>query len=281
MTDWHLTGELTARYIDDQRNLDHATAASIEEHLARCSPCQRRVGEQSGTEWLDRVWAGVADRIDLSESGFVERWLVRVGREPAPARLLGATPGLRLATFGAMVLVVAAAAWASRAADAAGVYLALAPVVPTALVAISFAANADPGGESGLATAGFGFPLLLRRAVAVEVSALVVLAVGSLFTTLDGARSLAWLLPATALSVGTVALGTRWPAPRAGVTLLAGWFGILAAGEVVRADNAAGPPFVDAPVFGPAGQLASGIVLVVSMGVVYTQRHRVFQEVPR
>lgn len=281
MSDWHMTAELTARYVDDLASLDQATAASIEEHLARCSPCQHRVGELTGVEWLDRVWDGVADRIDLTESGFVQRWLVRVGGEPAPARLLGATPGLRLATFGAMVLVVAAAVWASRAADAAGVYLALAPIVPTALIAISFSANADPGGESGLATAGFGFPLLLRRAVAVEVSALVVLAAGSLFTTLDGARSVAWLLPATALSVGTVALGTRWPAQRAGVTLLAGWFAILALGEVVRADNGAGPPFVDAPVFGPAGQLTSGVVLVVSMAVVYTQRHRVFQELPR
>lgn len=281
MSNWHVTEEIVARYVDDELGLDHVTVASIEEHVERCSRCQRSVGERTRTELLDQIWSGVADRIDLAESGFVERWLVRVGREPAPARLLGATPGLRLAALGAMVLVVAAAAWASRAADAAGVYLALAPVVPTALVAISFAVNADPGGESGLATSGFGFPLLLRRAVAVEVSALVVLAVGSLFTTLDGARSLAWLLPATALSIGTVALGTRWPAPRAGVALLGGWFAILATGEAVGGRNGATPPFIDAPVFGPVGQLASGLVLVVSMGVVYAQRHRVFQEVPR
>jgi len=281
MSDWHVTEEIIARYVDDEVTLDHVTAASIEKHVERCSHCQRSVGEWTRTELLDQVWSGVADRVDRSESRVVERWLVQLGVEPAPARLLGATPGLRLATVAAVMLVVAAVAWASRAADAAGVYLALAPVVPTALVAISFSGNADPGGECGLATPVFGFPLLLRRALAVEVLALLVLAAGSLFISLEGASAVAWLLPATALSVGTVAVGTRWPAPRAAAALLVGWFGVLAAGELVGHRDDGAPPFVDAPVFGMVGQLVAGGLLVVSMCVVYTQRHHVFQEVTR
>ena len=280
MSDWHVTEEIIARYVDDEGNLDYVTAASIEEHVERCAHCQRSVGEWTRTELLDQVWSGVADRVDRTESGVGERWLVRLGVEPAPARLLGATPGLRVATVAAVMLVVAAVAWASRAADAAGVYLVLAPVVPTALVAVSFSANADPGGECGLATPVFGFPLLLRRALAVEVLALLVLAAGSLFISLEGASAVAWLLPATALSVGTVAVGTRWPAPHAAAALLAGWFGVLAVELVSRRDDGA-PPFVDGPVFGMVGQLVAGGLLVVSIGVVYTQRHHVFQEVTR
>lgn len=280
MSNWHVTEEIIARYVDDEVNLDHVTVASIEEHVERCPSCQRGVRERTRPELLDQVWSGVADRVDRTESGVVERWIVRLGVEPAPARLLGATAGLRVATVAAVVLVVAAMVWASRAADAAGVYLALAPVVPTALVAISFATDAEPGGESGLATPVFGFPLLLRRALAVEVLALLVLAAGSLFISLDGPRAVAWLLPATALSVGTVAVGTRWPAPHAATALLGGWFGVLAAGELIGRREGV-PPLVDTPVFGTIGQLVAGGLLVVSMGVVYLERHHVFQEVAR
>lgn len=281
MSNWHVTEEFIARYVDDDASLDHVTTASIEQHVERCSHCQRSVRDRTRAGLLDQVWSGVADRVDQTESSAVERWLVRLGVEPAPARLLGATPGLRVATVAAVMLVVAAMVWASRAADAAGVYLALAPVVPTALVAISFATNADPGGECGLATPEFGFPLLLRRVLAVEVLALLVLATGSLFISLDGARAMAWLLPATALSVGTVAVGTRWPAPHAAITLLGAWFGVLAAGEIVGGRDAGAPPFVDAPAFGMVGQLVASLLLVVSIGVVYTERHHVFQEVTR
>jgi hypothetical protein len=160
------------------------------------------------------------------------------------------------------------------------VFLALAPVVPTALVAMTFAANADPGGESGMATPEYGFPLLLRRAVAVELLALAILAAGACFVSLDGLRAVAWLLPATALSASTVAAGVRWSTTNAAMALLAGWFGALAVGEVVDGRRG-GPPLAEAPVFGVPGQLVALAILVVSVAVVYSHRHSVFQEVTR
>jgi hypothetical protein len=90
----------------------------------------------------------------------------------------------------------------------------------------------------------------------------------------------AWLLPATALSVSTVAAGVRWSTTNAALTLLAGWFGALAVGEFGDGRHA-GPPLAEAPVFGVPGQLVALSILVVSVVVVYSHRHSVFQEVIR
>lgn len=279
MSNWHVARDLIDRFAANEP-LDHVTEASIEQHIATCGRCQRRVAERHSNDLVDRVWSGVAARMDESESSIVERWLTGAGIEPAPARILTATPGLSAATVAAVVLVVGAVVWASRAADAAGLFLALAPVVPTVLVAASFATNVEPGGECTLATPEFGLALLLRRVLAVETLALLVLGVGSLFVSFDGARAMAWLLPATALSACTVAAGTRWPTPRSATVLLAAWFAALAVAESIGGDRG-GPPFADTPVFGPAGQLTALAFLVGSIGVVYSQRHTVFQEVTR
>jgi hypothetical protein len=279
MTGWHVDGELIDRFVRNDP-LDHVTAASIEQHVATCARCQQSVTERTPTDLLDTVWSVVADGVDRSESGRLERWLVRCGFEPGQARLLGATAGLRVATVVAVALVVAVIVWTSRVADAGGVFLAFAPLVPTALVAITFAANADPAGEAGLSTPLFGLPLVLRRALAVEMLALVVLGAGSLLVPFDGARALAWLLPATALSAATVAAGSRWPTTRAAVALLAVWFGALAIGEVAGGRRG-GAPFADALVFELVGQLAMFAILVGSTVVVYSHRHTLFQEVIR
>jgi len=279
MTSWHVDEALIDRFVRNDP-LDHVTAASVEQHVATCAHCQQGVKERTATDLLDHVWDVVADGVDRSESGPLERWLIRSGLEPAPARLLGATAGLRTATVVAAALVVAVIVWTSRAADAGGVFLALAPVVPTGLVAITFAVSADPAGECGLSTPAFGLPLLLRRALVVEALALVVLGAGSLFVSFDGASAVAWLLPATALSAATVAAGSRWPTTHAAAVLPAGWFGALTIGEV-SGGRRGGAPFADAPMFEGAGQLALFTILVGSIIVVYSQRHTLFQEVPR
>jgi hypothetical protein len=279
MTIWHVDGELIDQFVRNDP-LDHVTAASIEQHVATCLRCQQRVSERTSPDVLDQIWSKVVDDVDRSESGRLDRWLVRVGVEPGPARLLAATAGLRAAAVGAVAIVVAVIVWASRAADAEGVFLALSPVVPTGLVAISFVVSADPAGECGLATPAFGLPLLLRRAFAVQVLALAVIGAGSLFVPYDGARAVAWLLPAMALSAATVAAGSRWPTMHSAAVLLALWFGSLAIGEVAGGRRG-GAPFADAPVFGMAGQLAALTVLVASVGVVYAHRHTLFQEVAR
>jgi hypothetical protein len=278
VTSWHVDVDSIDRFVRNDQ-LDSVTAASIEQHVATCPRCQQSVSDRTSPDLLDRVWSQVVDEVDHVESGRVQRWLVRAGVEPGPVRLLGATAGLRIAVVTAVALIVAAIVWASRAADAGGVFLALAPVVPTGLVAISFSVNADPAGECGMATPAFGLPLLLRRAVAVEVLALAVIGAGSLFVPFDGARAVAWLVPAMALSAATVAAGSRWQTTHAAGALLAAWFGVLAIGEVVGGRG--GAPFANSQVFEAVGQVAAFAILVGSIAVIHTYRHTIFQEVIR
>lgn len=278
MTDWHVDVDSIERFVRNDQ-LDPVTAASIEQHVATCPRCQLGVSDRTSPDLLDRVWSQVVDDVDHLESGRFQHWLIRAGVEPGPIRLVGATAGLRIAVVTAVALVVAAIVWASRAAGAGGVYLALAPVVPTGLVAISFSVNADPAGECGMATPAFGLPLLLRRAVAVEVLALAVIGAGSLFVPFDGPRAVAWLLPATALSAATVAAGSRWQTTHAATAVLAAWFGALAIGEAVGGRG--GAPFANTQVFEAGGQVAALAILVGSIAVIHIHRHTIFQEVIR
>jgi hypothetical protein len=277
VTDWHVPDDVMALFVAEPRAVDDVTAASIEQHVEACGRCQHVAAASTPEIDLDRVWAEVADRVDQDGAGLGERLLRRLGVAAGEARLVAATRALQVGAVIAVAVVVAVLVWASRAADAGGVFLALAPIVPTALVAASFAPGADPAGECGLATPVYGFGLVLRRAVSVEALALVVLVVGSLLVPVDGPRAVAWLLPAAALSLGTMAASVRWPAPHAALGLLAVWFGGMTVSAL--ADHSA--RLVDAAVFGPAGQVAAALVVAASVAVVVTHRQVLFQEAAR
>jgi len=165
----------------------------------------------------------------------------------------------------------------SRAADAGAAFLVVAPVVPTALVAMSFAPGADPAGECGLATPAYGFGLVIRRAVLVELLAVAALGVGSLFVPIDGMRAVAWVLPALALSLGTLAGSVRWPAPEAATFALACW----AAAIVVASVAEPGQEIVESVVFDPAGQLTMALLASAAAAVVAMHRQVLLQEARR
>lgn len=277
MTEWHVPDDVLALFVAGTGDVDDVTAASIEQHLEACGPCQRRTAAATPATDLDHVWAEVADRIDQEGARVGERLLRRLGVTTGPARLLAATRALQVGAVVAVASLVAMLVWASRAADTGGVFLALAPIVPTVLVAASFAPGAEPAGECGLATPVYGFGLVLRRAVAVETMAIVVLMVGSLLVPVDGLRAVAWLLPAAALSLGTVAASVRWPAPQAAIALLSVWF----AGVAATALTDHSTRLIDAAVFGPAGQLAAAVVIAAAVAVVATHRQVLLQEAAR
>ena len=76
--------------------------------------------------------------------------------------------------------MIAAAVAASRSVDDSRPFLALAPLVPLAGVAVSFGPAPDPAGEAGLATPMHGAGLVLRRPIAVLATSLIVLVAGTL-----------------------------------------------------------------------------------------------------
>lgn len=274
MNEWHVSEQLIADFARSPGAIDEVTAASIEQHLTVCGRCQSGLAAAAPEAPIDAIWAEVEDRIDRAGGGVTERLLQRLAVDSAPARLIAATPALRVGTLLAVGVIIAAVVWASRAAQVGGAYLALAPVVPTLLVALSFAPGTDPAGECGLATPAFGFGLLMRRALAIELVTLMVLGVGSLLVPISGLDALGWLLPALALSMGTLAGATRWPAPEVAGILIAAWMGALTVVNIVEP----GRQVADSAVFAPAGQFVIGLLAAGACVVVARNRPSILQE---
>ncbi len=275
MSEWHIPDELIRRFATDPGEVGEVTAASIEQHLTACRTCQAGLAQLSSRSELDLVWAEVADRTDRAGSGFSERLLHRLGIESASARLLAATAALRAGAILAVSFIVAAVVFVSRAADTGDVFLVLAPIVPTGLVALSFAPGADPAGECGLATPMFGFRLLVRRVFAVEAVALLVLAIGSLFVPIDGLRALGWLLPSLALSLGTLAGAARWSAPDVSAGVMTAWITAVLLASSAEEGSAIG----ESVVFDPAGQIVLALMAVGAAVSIALNRQTLLQEV--
>lgn len=273
MTEWHLDGSLARRFASDPRGLDDVTGASVEQHVAQCARCQREVAASSATEAsaLDGLWAEIQDRIDQPANPVARRF---AGTSFGPA--LAATPGLRVGALLALVLVAGAAALVGQAADAPDPFLVIAPLVPAALVAVSFAPAAEPGGEAAIATPRRGLPLVLLRALVVESVAVVVLAVAALTVPLEGRAAAAWLLPALAFSLVTLAFGaSRWAPTTVAAVVAMAW--VAAVALTLWLDP--GTALADTALLRAQGQVAWALTAAAAGLVIASRRHELFQEV--
>lgn len=277
MKEWHVSAEVLERFATEAPMLDDVAAASTEMHLGTCSQCQADFAELFPSSELDVLWAEIADEIDRSSLGVQERLARRLGTDSASFRLIAATPALQLAALGAVAGVVALMVLASRYAEASGIYFTFAPLVPTALIALAFMPGIDPAGEAGLATPMFDFSLVMRRALAIELVALAVLAAGSAFLPISGLSAVAWLVPSLALSLATMAAGARWPATDAALVISGLWIGAVFLATVA----VPGIDVVDTAVFARSGQMILTLIAVGAVAVIVTNRHTLFQEVGR
>jgi hypothetical protein len=235
----HIQAELLNAYA--RGDVDGAHAYSIEAHVVRCAECQASIGGLVAADRLERVWADVEDRLDAPRVVPLEAMLRRFGVSEHLARLLVATPALRLSWLGSCALVLVFAVWAASQQPLAGVGAAYGPDV-------------DPTYEVGLAAPLSSFGLLLIRALAVLVSTSAMVAISSL--ALPGLQwsAAAWLLPSLALTLASLALATRVSAIAACGALAVVW--MLATGV--------GRRLADEPldVFAPTTQLACALLTV-------------------
>ena len=270
MTDqWHASDQLLMRFVVDPAALNGTAAASLESHLMGCDRCRSTLNDH--IDDCDRAasWSSIAERIDRPRLSPVERVLVRLGVSEATARLLGATPALTAAALVAMVVVAAAIVATSRATDASGAFLVIAPLVPLVAVAAAFAPAADPAGEAGAATPLYGIGLVLRRSAVVLAAAFVTLVVADLAIGDLDAPVIAWLLPSWALAVGTLALGTWFRAEVAAGGLGFGWVVLVAVTRWLEGRPAG---YAESPVFSATGQLVAVGLLAVALAVVVLRR---------
>ena len=270
-TTWHVPPTLLQRFIADPLGIDDVTASSIEAHVVECAACRSEMAAAADPGAVAASWDLIADRIDRPRVTLTERLLRWLGVDSGMARLLMATPGLRVAGLAAIVLLSAAAVATSRRTGAEGPFLLFAPLTPLLMVGLSFAPSDDPASEAGLATPMHGAGLLMRRAAAVLSVTFVALGAASLALPDLGAEAAAWVLPALALTLASLALAT-WLRVGVAVSLLAGvWITLVPA---LRWSAGRGLSYAESPTFSLAGQLTALAVALVATALIVVRRDR-------
>lgn len=268
-TTWHADPEALARYAAG--DLDDVRASSLEAHLLACDHCREALASMGPTARLDAMWAGIELTLVAPRPGIVERALLRLGVRDHVARLLAATPSLRMSWFLAEAFALGSAAFAAQqtAGTRTGsaslfVFLVLAALTPVAGVAAAFGPGVDPAYEVGLASPMRGDRLLFVRAAAVLTASIVIGGAAALALPGLDRTVVLWLLPALGLTSATLAVGT-WLRPiAAAVAVGLGGLAIAAATSVAATDPLAP--------FGLAGQLVSALAIVASTLVLLQRR---------
>ncbi|MFI6597453.1 zf-HC2 domain-containing protein [Nonomuraea sp. NPDC050536] len=267
---WHLPEELIEHYVSGY--LEPVQVMSVESHLARCEHCRAAVPYERG--WLAESWARIEDLVDRPRPRPVARLLRRFGVPEHVATFLAATPALArgwlLAVTAVTAFAVAAAHLVSRDTQAVfdGLvpFLVLAPVLPLAGIAVAYGPRVDPVHELQAATPMGGARVLLLRAVAVLVTAIVLTGIATPLLPGPPGLTAAWLLPALALTAATLAMSTRFPPLISAAALTATWFCAVVTSTKLTGD-------VLAP-FSPAAQALYGAAALILIPLIYLRRAR-------
>lgn len=206
---WHLDIETVRSY--ETGGLAGSAAASLEAHITSCAQCRALFIRDEA--WLERSWIGIADRIEPSASGLEKA--LRLARIPeVPARLVAKSPAMRLSFVLALLLVLAFSVMASNTNPEGTTYrffLVVAPLVPVAGVAFAYGRLVDPAYDLTLASPINTFQLLLiRSATVVSVAILGGLVSWPFVPAPSSVGASAWLLPALALALTTLALASKF-----------------------------------------------------------------------
>jgi hypothetical protein len=209
----------------------------VEQHLLSCAACRLMLAPEVEESRLDRVWAGVIERVTAPQAGLFERLLRRLGVTEATARLIAVTPSLRAGWLAAVASLLGVALLVARSGERGiGVFFVLAPLLPMLGVAVAFAPWVDPTYETISASPYDNFRLLLVRAVAVVTTTLGLVLVAGLLLPGDPWLALGWLLPALALSVLTLAVEPWLEPTYSAIVLTAVWLLVALPALRPRAD---------------------------------------------
>jgi hypothetical protein len=261
---WHLDDDLLDTYAEG-RPLSAALTASVEAHLERCATCQARLVPTADVPRLDAVWAEVVDTIDAPRRSPLERLLVRLGAAEDTARLLAVTPSLQLSWITGTAIVLALALLVAHSGERGiAVFLALAPVLPVAGVALAFGPHTDPLHEVAVAAPYSSYRLLLVRSAAVVAATLALALPVTAFVPSTPLVAAAWLLPALALSCSSLALAARVDPVVSSAVLAGGWLLLALSGLAPGRD-----PLVVATA---VPQLLCLVLLVLAVGALLSQR---------
>ncbi|MFI8088228.1 zf-HC2 domain-containing protein [Streptomyces sp. NPDC086080] len=269
-TGWHVPEEDLRAYA--RGDLTPPMLWSADTHLTACAHCRAVLAAACDPVALDAGWARLDAELDVPRPRFLELLLLRLGIADHTARLLAATPALRRSWIGAVVAVLLVTVAVAAGQDTTGsptLFLALAPLLPLAGVALSYGPRLDPTYEVAVVAPMHGFRLLMIRTVAALGAGLGLNGLATLALPGYGLRALTWLLPALALTATALALTARLGPALAPLLVGGGWVALMLTAEAVRAGG--NDPL--AP-FTAAGQGVSAVVAVLAAGILVLLRDR-------
>jgi hypothetical protein len=217
-------------------------------------------------EWIDDSWRRIADRVQPSGVSVVERVLRWVGVPQHLARVISVTPSLRPSWLLGVTITLAFAGIASQLAPPGSIdlFLAVAPLVPVAGIAVAYGRIGDPAHEITATTAIDPLRLLLLRTAAVTAFAFVLSLIFDVFFSSTKGAGL-WVLPALALTLAALALGAHVSMWVAGSISAGAWIFLLTMFRVR-------PEGSFDVVFSASAQLAFGVVALISAVAFFQDR---------
>ncbi|MGN9809595.1 hypothetical protein ACTMSW_09570 [Micromonospora sp. BQ11] len=260
--DWHLDAGLLDSY--GEGRLDGPVLWSVEAHLAACAVCRGRIATASAAPAVERIWQRLDAAVDAPRPGAVEWLLLRIGVPEHLARLLAATPTLRLSWLCAVAVTLTigvAASWLGRFAQMPLALLAVVPMIAVVGVAVAFGPRVDPTYEIGLAAPFDTFRLVLLRTSAVLTVTIVLAGLAGVAAPGAGLRTMAWLAPALLLTVATLGLSPALGPVRAARITGATW--LLALVTTVRLPTGSSALFEPAVQAGMAATATAAAVAVL------------------
>ncbi|MGW5655943.1 zf-HC2 domain-containing protein [Streptomyces humi] len=267
---WHVTEEDLRAYALGE--LAPPLLWSADTHVGSCARCRAVLAAVSDRAALDAGWDRLDAELDAPRPRLGERLLIRAGVAEHTARLLTATPVLRRSWLVSVACVLAATVLVVHAVDAPALFLALAPLLPLAAVALSYGPALDPTHEIAAVAPTHGFRLLMIRTVAALTASLGLNTLAALALPGYGLLAFGWLLPALALTAAGLALAARL-GPLLGPGLVGGAWTLLMA---VAAMHPAGTPAA----FTAAGQSVAAALAALATFLLHQARDR-FDTEPR
>ena len=227
---WHIEATTAGQY--SERQTDPVMAASVEAHLMSCEQCRAMVNDSVADDELTSIWHGIEDVLDVPRLGWVERLMIAVGCSDLTARTVAVTTRSRWAYLLLVAFNVVLAIASSRSGNAEPVFVAfllLAPLGPLAATASAFGRWADPVIALRRTLPTSALRSMLVRTAATVAPAVVLTAAATPWLAGRGWLAVAWLLPALALTVSTLALSSWIEVEAAAVLLVGAWTAVALA----------------------------------------------------